>query len=325
MLGLLVALAAGPALAQQRGDDDYYALKSRLDNLQNQIFRLQDKIAASGAGLRAGGGDPGSVAELSLRINSIEEQLRKLVGKVETMTFSMTRLKDRFTRFAEDAEFRFRELEGGRKALRRGAAGQQPGRGAPRNLLRAPGPGERAVASRPLGGVAGSRGGVDLNKAPPPAILGQIPATGEGAAVASAPGAGGDTFVPRISEAEAEYEKAYEALLRRRFEAAEAGFKNFLRRYPTHSLAGNAQYWLGETYYASGRYRDAASAFVIGYKKFAKSRKAPDSLLKLAMTLKRLGQGSETCATLDQLKRQFPRASMAVKNRARVERRNANC
>ncbi len=49
---------------------------------------------------------------------------------------------------------------------------------------------------------------------------------------------------------EAIYEKANESLLRRQFAEAEAGFGSFMAKYPDHSLAGSAQYWLGETYYA---------------------------------------------------------------------------
>ena len=63
-----------------------------------------------------------------------------------------------------------------------------------------------------------------------------------------------------------------------------------------HSLAGSAQYWLGETFYAQGNFREAAQNFLHGYKNYPKSRRAPDSLLKLGISLNKLGQTQQACA-----------------------------
>ena len=43
--------------------------------------------------------------------------------------------------------------------------------------------------------------------------------------------------------------------------AALAAFADIVERAPTHSLADNAQYWIGESYYGLGRYRQALAAF----------------------------------------------------------------
>ena len=74
---------------------------------------------------------------------------------------------------------------------------------------------------------------------------------------------------------EALYERSNESLLRRQFADAEAGFSSFIGKYPDHSLAGSAQYWLGETFYAQGDFRRAAQSFLQGYKNYPKSRRAP--------------------------------------------------
>jgi len=164
--------------------------------------------------------------------------------------------------------------------------------------------------------------GSSLTKAAPPRSLGRVPASALGGDAGMAEQQAGAYGPKPRSEAEVQYERAYEELLRRRFDAAEAGFKGFLRQYPEHDLAGNAQYWLGETYYARGHYKQAASAFMDGYRKFSSSRKAPDSLLKLAITLKQLGQTDETCAALDQLDRQFPDAPRAIRTPISRRRRS---
>lgn len=77
---------------------------------------------------------------------------------------------------------------------------------------------------------------------------------------------------------EALYERSNESLLRRQFGDAEAGFSTFLSKYPDHSLAGSAQYWLGETFIPPGHFKRAAQTFLQGYKKYPRGRRAADSL-----------------------------------------------
>jgi len=120
------------------------------------------------------------------------------------------------------------------------------------------------------------------------------------------------------------YERSNESLLRRQFGDAEAGFSNFLQKYPDHSLAGSAQYWLGETYYAQGDFKRAAANFLQGYKKYPKSRRAPDSLLKLGISLNRLGQGEQACAAYAAVSAEYPKAVDARK-RAQSESKRAGC
>ncbi len=120
------------------------------------------------------------------------------------------------------------------------------------------------------------------------------------------------------------YERSNESLLRRQYGEAEAGFTTFLQKYPDHSLAGSAQYWLGETYYVQGDFKTAAAHFLRGYKTYPKSRRAPDSLLKLGISLNRLGQGDQACAALAAVNTEYPKAVDARK-RAQAESRRAGC
>jgi tol-pal system protein YbgF len=120
------------------------------------------------------------------------------------------------------------------------------------------------------------------------------------------------------------YERSNESLLRRQFGEAEAGFSNFLQKYPEHSLAGSAQYWLGETFYAQGDFKRAAANFLQGYKKYPKSRRAPDSLLKLGISLNRLGQAEQSCAAYAAVSAEYPKAVDARK-RAQAESKRAGC
>ncbi len=120
------------------------------------------------------------------------------------------------------------------------------------------------------------------------------------------------------------YKKSDEALLRRQFDLASNGFHKFLESYPDHSLAGSAQYWLGETYFSQGDFRTAAQNYLQGYQKYPKSRRAPDSLLKLGLALNKLGQKDQGCAALSNVGTEYPKA-VEAKKRAQVEYRRAGC
>lgn len=121
------------------------------------------------------------------------------------------------------------------------------------------------------------------------------------------------------------YESAYGYLLQQDFAAAEGAFDDFLKRYPSDPLAGNAQYWLGETFFARGQFKPAAAAFLKVSQSYPRSAKAPDSLLKLAMSLDKLGAKDAACASYADLNAKFPNAPGHVKNRADTERRRLGC
>ena len=121
------------------------------------------------------------------------------------------------------------------------------------------------------------------------------------------------------------YETAYRHLLQRDYQAAESGFRAYLDAAPTGQLAANAQYWLGETHYARGQYRVAADIFLKGYRRYRSAGKAPDSLLKLGMSLNQLGEKDAACATLGELSQNHPGAPDQIRQQAEGERRRIGC
>ncbi len=109
------------------------------------------------------------------------------------------------------------------------------------------------------------------------------------------------------------------------YPGAEAAFKAFVEQHPTDPMAGNAQYWLGETYYTRNRFLEAASAFAEGYKHYPKSAKAADDLLKLGMALGRANQKQNACLALAQLDRDFPNPGASIKEHAGAEKKRLGC
>ena len=64
---------------------------------------------------------------------------------------------------------------------------------------------------------------------------------------------------------------------------------DFLARFKGDALSGNAQYWLGETWYAEKRYTDALAEFQKVIKEYKTSEKVPDALLTIGLSFQNLG------------------------------------
>ena len=92
-----------------------------------------------------------------------------------------------------------------------------------------------------------------------------------------------------------------------------------------NELAGNAVYWLGETYYVRKDYARAATYFLDGFQKYPQSRKGPDNLLKLGMTLGELNHKAEACQALNQVAKKYPKAPEKVMQRASAEIKRLSC
>lgn len=316
-LGAILLAAASTVAAAQSNPDVIY--------LQDRVERLEGMLQLYGGTGGAPGGDPASAAALSLRIGQLEEQMRHLNGQVEQMSHAIRQLEDRLRRFSEDTEFR----------LRQGSTGT----------------GDDVASDWPVVGSTGqdNQGTFQPQRIPdpgpaaPPQILGQVP--GQPLDLTGALGTPGGfgqpnqqpsgwsmggqesqvAALPMTGNPQNDYDTAYGHILRGEFSAAEASFRQFLAHYPNDELAGNAQYWLGESLFARARYRDAADAFLAGYTEHSDGAKAPDSLFKLGLSLKELGQREAACATLSEIGNRYPNAPQAVRERARTEMEKSGC
>jgi tol-pal system protein YbgF len=323
--GLALALLAGPALAQSPPFQPKAGASAPAKGGPPPARAPQAKSAEGAAG--------GTDAGLRQRVEQLEEQLVDLQVVIGTLE-SLAR-----TPGAASASPTFRSGPGGGAGLSAAEAGRldgletqiraltaqveqlaerlSQGGGAPPPVARAEPP-PRA----PQGGFGtttiqpGGDGGRVLSDGGP-----QLPAQGR-VAVAPPPA------IPPSADGQAPkqlYETAYGYLLQQDYASAEAAFDDFLRRYPNDPLAGNAQYWLGESHFVRGQYKAAAGAFLKGYQTYARSNKAPDSLLKLAMSLDRLGQRDAACSSYGELGQRFPNAPSHIRSRADSERRRVGC
>lgn len=101
--------------------------------------------------------------------------------------------------------------------------------------------------------------------------------------------------------------------------------RQFVQAYPQDPLSGNAQYWLGETFYVRNNHTEAAVQFMQGYQRYPQSPKAPDNLFKLGMSLSSLDRKPEACAAFGRFNTEYPGAPGALKQRVQEERRRLAC
>ena len=109
------------------------------------------------------------------------------------------------------------------------------------------------------------------------------------------------------------------------YDTAELALREFVDNNSKHKLAGNAQYWYGETFRIRQLYQDAATAYLDGYQKYPKSSKAPVNLLKLGVMLVQIGEKEQGCSMILAIKDQYPKANQSVIQKAEYEKKKFNC
>jgi tol-pal system protein YbgF len=119
-------------------------------------------------------------------------------------------------------------------------------------------------------------------------------------------------------EAVALYRKSFETLRAGKHEEAAKGFTEFLRAYPSHDLADNSQYWLGECFYDRKEYGKAVREFRRVIEGYPNGNKVPDALLKVGFSYLALGSFEAGRQTLSQLQRSYPRHEAAGLAAARL-------
>ena len=116
------------------------------------------------------------------------------------------------------------------------------------------------------------------------------------------------------------YKTAYEEMRAGRIDQALAQFRAFGERYPRHDLSDNAQYWVGECFYARKEFGAALKEFRRVIDEHPTGNKVPDSLLKIGLSYQSLGDGRTAKDVLGQVVEIFPESSAARVARERLGR-----
>ncbi len=312
------------------------------------IAGVRDGSAVDGSPVRlAQAGDP--------RVTTLEEQLRQLSGTIEELNFQILQMQEQMRKMQEDNEYRFQEIEG-KRSDSGGTKDGQATAGKPRS--------ENSEPAVPVTGATASvQAGQQSTVAAAPATAGQngpalSPKTfgtitfdasgnvtggsvGDQATIGSAGAAPGQVAVnsaaagsptaatvaalPATNDPEELYRNSYQFILSGDYGTAEAGFRDHIARFPDDTKAADAHFWLGEALLGQKKYRDAAEVFLAANKDYPKSRKAPEMLLKLGVSLVNLNQRDVACATFSEVGKRYPQTSAALKERVKQEQALAAC
>lgn len=317
----LAVLPLGLAAAQAQTLEDRMArLEREMQNIERKVYVNDMPLSYSGSNR-----DGTQIAQagnyaVEDRMNGLERQITMLTGQVEDLDIKLRQLTTRLDQLTTDLEFRISQLEGGQGggAAAGGPPPRPPMAGGQPPQLPSTGPLVQPQQPQPLPPQAGVL-------RPPPAGQGYTPSTpapltpppGQQQAAAPAAPAGGTV--------EQQYEAAQQMLRAGQYASAEQTLRNIVARNPRHQLASSAQYWLGETFYVRQDYQNASVAFADGYKNYPKGNKAPDTLLKLGMSLSAMKKDQDACAVYDRLQKEYPTAPEIVRRRATEERRKSRC
>jgi tol-pal system protein YbgF len=95
------------------------------------------------------------------------------------------------------------------------------------------------------------------------------------------------------------------------YKGAADALQDFVKRFPSSAYAANAQYWLGNAYYAQRDYKNAIAAQEVVTTTYKDSAKAPDALLNIASSYTELKDKKNAKKALQQLVKNFPESSAA--------------
>ncbi|MSP44126.1 MAG: tol-pal system protein YbgF [Alphaproteobacteria bacterium] len=318
-LFLLMLISGGPVAAQDMRDMQNEVSRLRQDVADLQRQRAGGGRAPAGAASTSGVVPVGSetpAAQVKVQVDQMDMELRGMVGQIEQVTFQVNQVNSRLEKLVADMDFRLNALEHGGGGAASQPSGSQPSMRPQGGLQPDASPSRASQSSRPVQDI-----GASLSELPPPPSA--VNSTLQNSRTPPPP-PGIAAATPKGSPDE-QYAAAFGLLRAGDYIGASDGMEQFVKNNPTHELAGNATYWLGETYYVRKDYAKAATYFLDGFQKYPQSRKGPDNLLKLGMTLAALDHKTEACQALIQVAKKYPSAAEKITQRASAEIRRLSC
>jgi tol-pal system protein YbgF len=264
VLGLLASLSF-QALADEPSAKQYQQLQSQVQALELRLNKLDGLLQNQG------------LLSLLKDVEALKEEVAKLKGQTELNTHALDAQGKRQTDLYQDLDHRLTELA------------SRPAPAAPAQKL-ADNP--EPSASAPPAGTAGQ-----APSSPSPSTSGAATSNNAASAVT---GPGAEPAADPLVESKL-YEAALNQFRAANYVGAIAGFKGFAKNYPASSLASNAQYWIGYSYYAMGDYKTALAQQQKLIAAFPQSIKVPDALLNISRCQEELKEASNAKKTLEEI------------------------
>lgn len=307
LLSLVIFLSSSALKAEeeevliQAVSDQLQVLIKDLKTLEKAVYQKSDVTTSSLSNDNSGLNEDILTKHL-LKLNEIEDQFRELTNKFEEVNFKLDKLSTRVTKIQSDNQLRFTDLENSESEVKKKKVTKKlPGSSKPADFGANPG---YSVTNLPEKQETNS---VESAKT----VILEEPEKKE-------------SLLPNKPPNE-QYEFAVSFMKIGDYETAEFALKEFIEKNKDNDLAGNAQYWYGETFRIRQLYSDAATAYLDGYQNYPKSKKAPDNLLKLGITMVQLGEKDQGCKMISGVKKEYPKANKSVLQKAQYEQKRFKC
>ena len=247
-----------------------------------------------------------------LKLSEIENQFQQLTNRFEEINFKLDKLSNRLSKVQADNQIRFQDIEQGilsndtSKKITTNQINQDinqtlPGSSEPQDL-----------------------GSISYKDTLPDEDIQKTQSIETTATIVTETFQTEDNILPN-EDPNKQYEFATSFLKVGDYSTAERAFREFVITNPEHKLAGNAQYWYAETFRIRQLYTDAATAYLEGYQNYPNGEKAPINLLKLGVSMVRIGEKDQGCRMIKGVEKQYPEANQSVIQKAKYESQKFEC
>jgi len=287
-----------PGANRQQMQDGFSVMLAQAQPIKEEQAATAQRVAQA----EPAAGNRG-VVQLLNQVEALNGELNRLRGQMEVLANDVTNAQKRQRDMYVDLDTRLRRIEQGSGASKK----DQDTIAALEERIRKLEQGSATPATIPQ--PVPSATVVPVNPPPPSAATttAAVQPSPTPANPGTATAAGTSTSLPPASLSVADqaaiqraYDNAYSNYRLSDYPGAIRGFEGFLKSYPKHALAANAQYWIGESYFHMRDYRAAIEAQRRLLGTYPDSVKAPDSLLIIGTAESNLGDNPAARKTFEE-------------------------
>ena len=304
---------------------DNHNIYETLEIIKNDLKTLERAVYSGSIEVKTSTNDS-SVSDLDqnsedvltrhlLKLTKVEDQFRELTNKFEEINFKLDKLSTRVSKIQADNQIRFQDIE---TNISSGNVGNTENQ-----LSLKPKTDEQKVL--PGSSQPQDLGTISYKDTETNETSQQIQSVDTTASIVTETFQSEEKILPQDLNPVEQYEFATSFLKVGDYSTAERAFREFVLSNPDHELAGSAQYWYAETFRIRQLYTDAASAYLEGYQKYPKGKKAPINLLKLGVSMVQIGEKDQGCKMINGVELQYPNANQSVIQKAKYESKKFEC
>ena len=289
-------------------------IKNDLKTLEKAVYSgtVELQTTSNSSNIENGSNSEDVLTRHLLKLSEVEDQFRQLTNKFEEVNFKLDKLSSRLSKIQADNQIRFQDIE---SAINSSEGITQ--------LTSKPKTDDKKIL--PGSSQPQDLGSISYKDTQTSETSQQIQSVDTTASVVTETFESEEKILPQDFTPEKQYEFATSFLKVGDYSTAERAFREFVKSNSDHELAGSAQYWYAETFRIRQLYTDAAAAYLEGYQKYPKGKKAPINLLKLGVSMVQIGEKDQGCKMINGVGMQYPKANQSVIQKAKYESKKFEC